>query len=254
MNTVMRAFEPPMDDGRITNKIPTGCGNKLHVACIMDGNRRWAAAHNLPSLQGHRAGVDALRRVITSAPDNGIGVLTVYAFSSDNWRRPIAEVEDLIRLFRDYLDTETENLVRDGVRLTIVGRRDRLPENVIAEIERSEEVTQWGDALHLRIAVDYSSREAILAAVKIVATSTGVTKETFGKILSGGTDPTDVDLLIRTSGERRLSDFLLWECAYAELYFSNCLWPDFTESDLVEALTEFRQRDRRFGGLSIKAA
>jgi undecaprenyl diphosphate synthase len=250
----MHAFESPMDDGRSKDLYPTGDYNKLHVACIMDGNRRWAAAHNAPVLKGHQAGVEALRRVVTAAPDNGIGVLTVYAFSSDNWRRPIAEVEDLMRLFCDYLDTETETLVRDGVRLTIVGRRDRLPENVIAEIERSEAVTQWGDALHLRIAMDYSSREAILAAVKTVGASTGVTKETFGKILSGGTDQADVDLLIRTSGEQRLSDFLLWECAYAELYFSNRLWPDFTEPDLVEALTEFRQRDRRFGGRSIEAA
>jgi undecaprenyl diphosphate synthase len=250
----MRAFESPMDNGRSKDLYLTGADNKLHVACIMDGNRRWAAAHNAPALKGHQAGVEALRLLVTAAPDNGIGVLTVYAFSSDNWRRPIGEIEDLIHLFRDYLDSETENLVRDGVRLTIVGRRDRLPENVIAEIERSEAATQWGDTLHLRIAIDYSSREAILAAVKTVAASTGVTKETFGKILSGGTDHADVDLLIRTSGEQRLSDFLLWECAYAELYFSNRLWPDFTEQDLVEALIEFRRRDRRFGGRSIEAA
>jgi undecaprenyl diphosphate synthase len=145
-------------------------------------------------------------------------------------------------------------LIRDDVRLTIFGRRDRLPENVISEIERSEAATQWGETLHLRIAIDYSSREAILAAVKTAAASPIVTKDLFGTLLSGSADLADVDLLIRTSGEQRLSDFLLWECAYAELYFSKLLWPDFTEADLIQALTEFHQRDRRFGGLSIKAA
>lgn len=243
-----------MDDGGTGGMMPVSCSNRLHVACIMDGNGRWAAAHNMPRLKGHQAGVEALRRIVTAAPDNGVSVLTVYAFSSDNWRRPAGEIEDLIRLFRDYLDSETEKLVRDDVRLTIFGRRDRLPENVITEIERSEAATQWGETLHLRIAMDYSSREAIVAAVKTAAESLTMTKELFGTLLSGSPDLADVDLLIRTSGEQRLSDFLLWECAYAELYFSNRLWPDFTEADFAQALTEFRQRDRRFGGLSNRAA
>jgi len=243
-----------MDDGGTENIVPMSRSNRLHVACIMDGNGRWAAARNMPRLKGHQAGVEALRRVVTAAPDNGVSVLTVYAFSSDNWRRPSGEIEDLIQLFRDYLDSETEKLICDDVRLTIFGRRDRLPENVISEIERSEAATQWGETLHLRIAIDYSSREAILAAVKTAAASPIVTKDLFGTLLSGSADLADVDLLIRTSGEQRLSDFLLWECAYAELYFSKLLWPDFTEADLIQALTEFHQRDRRFGGLSIKAA
>jgi undecaprenyl diphosphate synthase len=220
----------------------------------MDGNGRWAAARNVPRLRGHQAGVETLRNIVTAAPDMGVTVLTVYAFSSDNWRRPGAEVEDLLRLFRDYLDTETEKLVRDGVRLTIVGRRDRFPSDLIAEIERSEAATQWGDTLHLRVAMDYSSRDAILAAIRTAAGYSDMTKESFGELLSGGADQANVDLLIRTSGEQRLSDFLLWECAYAELYFSERLWPDFTDADLAEALEEFRQRERRFGGLSIKAA
>jgi len=234
--------------------MPDISANKLHVGCIMDGNGRWAVARGLPRFKGHQAGVEALRRIVTAAPDNGVSVLTVYAFSADNWRRPPAEVEDLIWLLRNYLDTETEKLVRDGVRLTIVGRRDRLAENVIAEIERSEAATQWGDSLHLRVAIDYSSREAILAAAKVAASVPDMTKELFAELLTGEANPIDVDLLIRTSGEQRLSDFLLWECAYAELYFTARLWPDFTEADFVDALTTFRQRERRFGGPSTRVA
>jgi undecaprenyl diphosphate synthase len=243
-----------MDDRATDRTGPITCNSRLHVACIMDGNGRWAAARNVPRLRGHQAGVEALRNIVIAAPNNDVSVLTMYAFSSNNWRRPAAEVEDLVCLFRDYLDTETEKLVRDGVRLTIVGRRDRFPGDVIAEIERSEAATKWGDTLHLRIAMDYSSRDAILAAARTAAGCPDVTKESFGALISGGADQADVDLLIRTSGEQRLSDFLLWECAYAELYFSKRLWPDFTDTDLIEALKEFRQRERRFGGLSIKAA
>ena len=234
--------------------MPNSYADSLHVACIMDGNGRWAAERNLPRQCGHQAGVEALRRVVTVAPDNGVKVLTVYAFSADNWRRPRAEIEELIRLLRNYLDTETENLVRDDVRLTIFGRRDRLPEGLIAEIERSEAATHSGDSLHLRIAIDYSSRDAIVAAARAAANLPAITREIFAELVTGPAAIRDVDLLIRTSGEQRLSDFLLWECAYAELYFTKRLWPDFTETDLAEALTEFRQRDRRFGGLSTKAA
>ena len=224
------------------------CAKTLHVACIMDGNGRWAVARNCPRLKGHHAGVEALRRIVAAAPSHGIGVLTVYAFSADNWRRPAHEVEYLISLLRSYLDTDTEKLVQDGVRLTIFGRRDRLSESVVSEIERSEAATQWGDVLHLRVAIDYSSRETIVAAARAAAGLPEVTRETFGKLVTGGAGQ-DVDLLIRTSGEQRLSDFLLWECAYAELF-----WPDITEADLVEALADFRQRERRFGGISDQAA
>jgi undecaprenyl diphosphate synthase len=234
--------------------MPDNCANKLHVGCIMDGNGRWATARNLSRLRGHQAGVEALQRIVAAAPDNGVSVLTVYAFSADNWQRSSTEVEDLICLLRNYFDTETEKLVREGVRLTMVGRRDRIPESLVTEIERSEAATQWGDILHLRIAIDYSSREAILAAARATAELPAVTKEQFGRLVTGSSAQVDVDLLIRTSGEQRLSDFLLWECAYAELYFTDRLWPDFTEADFVEALKEFRHRERRFGGPSIKAA
>jgi undecaprenyl diphosphate synthase len=220
----------------------------------MDGNGRWASARNMPRLAGHRAGVEALRCIVATAPDVGVGVLTVYAFSSDNWRRPATEVDDLIALFREYLDAETEKLVRDGVRLTVFGRRDRFPGDLVTEIERSEAATQWGDTLHLRIAMDYSSRDAILSAAIRAAGQSNITTESFGELVSGGIGQANVDLLIRTSGERRLSDFMLWECAYAELYFSSHFWPDFGEADLAEALKDFRNRDRRFGSLSDKAA
>jgi undecaprenyl diphosphate synthase len=220
----------------------------------MDGNGRWATAHGLPRSQGHQAGVEALRRVVAASPDNGISTLTAYAFSSDNWQRPVAEIEGLIALFCDYLDFETANLVRDGVCLTVFGRRDRLPEALVHKIERTEAATRSGAVLQLRIAIDYSSQDAILSAVRAARELPELTKEAFGKLLTGGAGQTGVDLLIRTSGEQRLSNFLLWECAYAELHFSARLWPDFAEKDLVEALAEFHRRDRRFGGLSIRAA
>jgi undecaprenyl diphosphate synthase len=255
MTTVMHAFVLSTGDWCERDPVmPSSGTNRLHVGCIMDGNGRWASARNMPRLAGHQAGVETLRRIVRAAPDNGVDVLTVYAFSADNWRRPPAEVEDLISLLRSYLDIETEKLVRDGVRLTVFGRRDRLPDALVTEIERSEAATQWGDALHLRVAIDYSSREAILSAAMAATNLPVLTQELFGKLVTGGVDQIDVDLLIRTSGEQRLSDFLLWESAYAELYFTKCLWPDFTEAAFIEALTEFRQRERRFGGLSIRAA
>jgi len=216
---------------------------KLHLAIIMDGNGRWASQRGKPRRDGHEAGIDALRRVVRAAPDAGIETLTVYAFSSDNWKRPSAEVAELMEMFRHYLDHETEDLVRDGVKLSIVGRRDRLPTGLVAEIERAEAATEWGDLLHLRIAVDYSARDMILAAARQAAAENTLTREAMTEKLGA----CDVDLLIRTSGEQRLSDFLLWECAYAELHFTPVLWPDFAEADLREALAAFRGRERRFG-------
>ncbi|HEX2761876.1 MAG TPA: di-trans,poly-cis-decaprenylcistransferase [Rhizomicrobium sp.] len=221
-----------------------------HVAIIMDGNGRWARAQNLPRTAGHRAGIDALREIVRAAPDQGIRTLSVYAFSADNWQRPPAEVAALMRLFSEYLDSETEDLVRDGVRLSVIGRRDRLAPDLVGEIERSEAATQFGDALHLRVAIDYSGRQAILAAARALgpdATEADLTRE-----LTSDAGP--VDLLIRTSGEQRLSDFMLWECAYAELYFTQKHWPDFTESDLTEALNAYRARSRTFGALPAEAA
>ena len=223
-----------------------------HVAIIMDGNGRWARAQNLPRAAGHRAGIDTLRQIVRAAPDQDIATLTVYAFSTANWQRPQAEVNALMRLFSEYLDTETEDLVRDGVRLSIIGRRDRLSPELIAEIERSEAATQFGDALRLRVAIDYSAREAILAAAQALAGTPDASEDDFTRRLAG--DAGNVDLLIRTSGEQRLSDFLLWECAYAELYFTQKHWPGFTAEDLGEALTAFHARSRTFGALPAEAA
>jgi len=157
-------------------------------------------------------------------------------------------------LLRRYLDTETEDLVRDGVRLTVIGRRDRLPEGFVAEIERAEAATAWGDALHLRVAIDYSARDAILKAAVAAAALPESTRESFAALVTGDAALREVDLLIRTGGEQRLSDFLLWESDYAELYFTQRLWPDFDGADLSEALAAFRRRERRFGGLSVEAA
>ena len=224
----------------------------IHAAIIMDGNGRWARAQGLPRAAGHRAGIDALRRVVRAAPDQGVHTLTVYAFASANWRRPAAEVAALMRLFGQYLDAETEDLVRDGVRLSILGRRDRLASDLVAEIERSEAATQFGDALHLRVAIDYSARDAIFAAARAIAQMPSPTQDDLGRRIAG--DAGDVDLLIRTSGEQRLSDFLLWECANAELIFTPTPWPDFGAADLAQALAAFRARNRTFGALPAEAA
>jgi undecaprenyl diphosphate synthase len=223
--------------------------SKLHVGVIMDGNGRWATRRGLPRFAGHEAGVEAIRRVMEAAPDQGVGTLTLYAFSSDNWRRPEAEVTGLMTLLRRYLRNEAQSLVRNRVRLTVIGRRDRLPFGLADEIGRAETVTAQGDALHMRIAIDYSSRDAILNAAIHVAGITGLTRTGFAQLVTGQAGLRDVDLIIRTSGEKRLSDFLLWESAYAELHFTERMWPDFNADDLAEALTSFHGRKRRFGGL-----
>jgi undecaprenyl diphosphate synthase len=224
--------------------------SKLHVAIIMDGNGRWAARQGLPRHAGHNAGVKALRRVTEAAPGLGIGTLTVYAFSSDNWRRPEAEVTALMGLLRRYLQTEVARLVDRGIRLTVIGRRDRLGDGVGTSVARAEAATAPGRSLHLRIAFDYSARDSILRAAAAATGPADLTREAFSRLLSGELACRDVDLLIRTSGEQRLSDFLLWECAYAELRFTDRLWPDFGAADLKSALRDFYSRDRRYGGLA----
>jgi undecaprenyl diphosphate synthase len=216
----------------------------------MDGNGRWAQRQGLPRVAGHRAGVEAVGRIVEAAPRLGIGTLTLYAFSSDNWRRPCAEVAALMSLLRIYLRNETTSLVQNGVRLSVIGRRDRLPRGLSLAIKRAERATARGNALLLRIALDYSSRDAILSAAARIADREDLTSSSFSRLLGGGIDSPDVDLLIRTSGEQRLSDFLLWESAYAELYFTQSLWPDFQFDDLALALAELAKRERRFGGLS----
>jgi undecaprenyl diphosphate synthase len=232
----------------------------LHVAIIMDGNGRWAERRGLPRVAGHRAGVAAVRRVVERAPDVGIGRLTLYAFSSDNWRRPTSEVESIFQLLRTFLRLETKRLRQNGVRLQVIGRRDRLPKFVFREIEKAEHATEYGRRLQLCLAIDYSSRDAIARAVANATTalqSEGpALGESLGSLLSQAlsAQSEDVDLLIRPGGEKRLSDFLLWESAYAELLFTDKMWPDFNESDLEDAIGEFRRRERRFGGVPASAA
>ena len=215
----------------------------IHAAIIMDGNGRWAAARGLPRVAGHRAGAESLRRAVEAAPDLGIQTLTVYAFSSDNWRRPQPEVAALMKLFHSYLRREQARCVDQGVRVSVIGRRDRLPRLLLPVIKECEQATARGQKLHLRLAVDYSSRDAIAAAARVLKQK--ATRESLSKALGAA----DVDLLIRTGGEQRLSDFLLWECAYAELLFTPVMWPDFTAADLAAAVNEFRSRERRFGAL-----
>jgi undecaprenyl diphosphate synthase len=227
---------------------------RLHVGIIMDGNGRWATGQGLSRLRGHEAGVQAARRVVEAAPRQGVGTLTLYAFSSDNWRRPSAEVSALMTLLRHYLTNEVDKLSRDGVRLSVIGRRDRLPDGLSAAIRRAEEITAGGATLHLRIAIDYSARVAILNAVALAAGMDDLTGKMFSRLVTGEPELRDVDLIIRTSGEKRLSDFLLWESAYAELHFIDRMWPEFTAEDLAEALASFRRRERRFGGLRALAS
>ena len=223
----------------------------LHVALIMDGNGRWAQDRGLPRSAGHLAGVEAIRRVVAVASDLGIGTLTLFAFSSDNWARPADEVRILMDLFERFLLAEARPLGVRGVRLSVIGRRDRLPGTVVFAIARAEALTAAGDRLHLRVAVDYSSRDAILGAARLGRIDEP-TRETFASRLGeaqGGPAP-DVDLLIRTGGEQRLSDFLLWESAYAEFLFTPRMWPDFDGDDLAAAVADFHRRDRRFGALT----
>jgi undecaprenyl diphosphate synthase len=232
----------------------------LHVAIIMDGNGRWATRRGLPRVAGHRAGVATVRKVVEHAPDLGIRRMTLYAFSSDNWRRPADEVQSLFWLLRAYLRLETDRLMQRGVKLEVIGRRDRLPGALVCEIERAEFATAQGRSLLLRIAVDYSSRDAITRAAVSATSALSENPQQSPDLLRGvltrslAENAGDVDLLIRTGGERRLSDFLLWELAYAELFFTDRMWPDFDESDLEGALKEFKCRERRFGALPASQA
>ena len=211
-----------------------GQSTSFHVGVIMDGNGRWATRRALPRPAGHRAGARAVRRIVEAAPSLGVSMLTLYALSSDNLQRPAAEVTALLRLFAEYLEREGRTLAERGVRLTVIGRRDRLPPPLVAAIERAESRTAGGTALALRLAIDYSARHEIQRAA------------VDGTLASWP----DVDLLVRTGGEQRLSDFLLWESAYAELWFTDRLWPDVTARDLAAAIADFRRRDRRFGRIS----
>jgi undecaprenyl diphosphate synthase len=247
---------------RLAAAVEPGCG--LHAAIIMDGNGRWAAARGRSRTAGHLAGADAVRRAVETAPPLGIVTLTLYAFSSDNWQRPADEVRALMTLFRRYLVKESDRCAENGVRIEVIGRRDRLAGSLLSVIESAEKVTAHAQRMHLRIAVDYSARDAILRAARrlgergeAAADGGELSRAEFARLLADpphdGRPVPDVDLLIRTGGEKRLSDFLLWECAYAELLFTERMWPDFGAIDLEEAVAEFHRRERRFGRVAPSA-
>jgi undecaprenyl diphosphate synthase len=232
----------------------------MHVAIIMDGNGRWANQRGLPRTAGHVEGAKAVRAAVETAARAGIDTLTLYAFSAANWARPALETAALMKLFGQYLFTETRRCIEQSIRVNVIGRRDRLSENLLRSIEQSEKLSSACGGMHLRIAVDYSSHYSIVQAAQRAHRSahsgTPLTGDDFQRLLhevdhslhAAG----QVDLLIRTGNERRLSDFLLWECAYAELYFSDCLWPDFDETRFHEALEDYAGRQRRFGGVSAQ--
>ena len=220
----------------------------------MDGNGRWAQRRDLPRTAGHRRGIKTARRIVKAAPDLGIGTLTLFAFASDNWSRPQREVDMLMQLFATHLASEAEHCLREDIRLSIIGRRERLPDALQAAISHAEALTAGCRRLDLRLAIDYSSRDAIIRAAELCEGDPS-NLERFAGLLYDGTPITagkDVDLLIRTGGEQRFSDFLLWECAYAELYFSPIMWPDFNRAALRSALEEFGRRERRFGRVTVR--
>ena len=238
-----------------TTLLSTG---SLHVAIIMDGNGRWATRRGLPRVAGHRAGVKAVRRVVEAAPDVGIRTLTLFAFSSDNWRRPATEVNALMRLLENHLRSDAQRFTERGARLSVIGRRDRLPEGLRRAIERLELASSHNALLHLRVALDYSSRESIASAAtqwnRTQPPSIDVFTALLSKSLGERAGAPEVDLMIRTGGEKRLSDFLLWESAYAELLFTDQMWPDFGRDELKAAVDEFRRRERRFGSVVDSAS
>jgi undecaprenyl diphosphate synthase len=240
-----------MNTNTIDHTHPTGRMPR-HIAVIMDGNGRWASARGRPRTFGHAAGARAVKRTVETARRLQIEALTLYAFSSDNWRRPESEIAALMALFRRYLAAETERCIENGIRFSVVGRRDRLGSTLRRAIAASEEATAHGRDMHLRVAVDYSARDLMLDAAARLRGGP-CTRERFAAALAAAahvTDPIpDVDLLIRTGGEQRLSDFLLWECAYAELVFTPRMWPEFAARDLEAAITEYQRRERRFGDI-----
>ncbi len=221
----------------------------IHVAIIMDGNGRWAVQRGLARSDGHREGVKTVRDIVQAARERSIGILTLFAFSVDNWRRSREEVTAIFDLMEHYLYAETPECVERGIRISVIGHREGLSAGLREAIRQAEEATHGGPNLWLRIALNYSSRDAILRAALRSAREPVRSRQDFARLLAddnGETAP-EVDLLIRTGGERRLSDFLLWESAYAELHFTPVSWPDFTPADLDTALADFHHRDRRFG-------
>jgi len=235
----------------VMKHLPVPVAPRLHVAIICDGNGRWATSRGLPRAAGHYAGAEAARAVIRCTPHLGVQTLTLFALSSANWKRPEEEVESILRILSKYLQEETMHCIDEGIRLSLIGRRDRLSAELQQAVLRSEALTAKGTRLHLRLAVDYSSRHCLFQAASRFYKATELSPESFSGVLAevqrGGS--TEVDLLIRTGGEQRLSDFLLWECAFAEFVFLEKRWPDFTATDLRDAIAEFHTRERTRGSL-----
>jgi undecaprenyl diphosphate synthase len=232
--------------------------SSMHIAIIMDGNGRWARRRSLPRTAGHRAGATAVDCVVEAAARRGIEMLTLYAFSAANWQRPELEVRGLFALFRRYLSTQTRRCIEQSIRINVIGRRDRLDTQLRRLIERSELATAHCTRMTLRIAVDYSARHSVVAACRRMQLADDVDELRFAERLAAvdhsSVAAPDVDLLIRTGGEKRLSDFLLWECAYAELHFLDCMWPDFDARAFDEALASYALRERRFGAIRADGA
>ena len=227
-----------------------------HVAIIMDGNGRWAKARSLPRVAGHRAGVEALRKTVRAAADMGIAWLTVYAFSSENWSRPKSEVSDQMGLLKLFIRRDLAELHQSGVKVKVIGEREGLAPDIAALLEEAESLTAANNALNLVIAFNYGGRDEIVRAARRIADAAArgelqgdaVTPEIFARFLDTAGIP-DPDLVIRTSGEQRMSNFLPWQSAYSELVFLPCYWPDFTREHLAEALRQYTARERRFGGV-----
>jgi undecaprenyl diphosphate synthase len=229
----------------------------LHVAIIMDGNGRWAKRRGMPRALGHRAGVTALKRTVEAAPNLGVGVLTVFGFSTENWRRPAHEVSELMALLKAYVESDLERLAREGVRVRIIGRRTGLAPDILEIIDRAERRTAHNSQFTLQVAFNYGGRADIADAARAFAEAvergeakaSDLDETRFGELLSTTSAP-EPDLIVRTSGERRISNFLLWECAYAELVFQDVLWPDYGPEALSAAIADYRGRDRRYGGIA----
>ncbi len=247
----MHAQNLVLEPQRITQ---SAAAPMIHVAIICDGNGRWGTANGLPRSAGHEAGAEAARRIIQCAPHLGIHTLTLFALSAANWKRPEQEVDAILGILHEYLSAETEHCMDEGIRLSIIGRRDRVPCELREAIAEAERLTANGKRLHLRLAIDYSARHTIYQAASKFYKVKDLSSEAFAGVMSevqrGGS--TDVDLLIRTGGEQRLSDFLLWECAFAEFVFMEKRWPDFTPADLRDAVREFKKRERTRGALPME--
>jgi undecaprenyl diphosphate synthase len=238
---------------------PDRGSDPLHVAIIMDGNGRWAAARGLPRVEGHRRGVEALRTVVRAAGELGVRYLTIFSFSSENWSRPASEIGDLFGLLRRFIRNDLAILHRDGVRVRVIGEREGLEPDICGLLEEAEDLTRDNDRLHLVVAFNYGSRQEIARAAQRLATEvaegkrdpSSIDADALGRCLDAPEIP-DPDLIIRTSGEQRLSNFLMWQAAYSELVFVPVHWPDFDKAALEEAIAEYARRERRFGGLAVK--